>query len=140
MRARFGFALVGIILTTTGYSNCLFDARAAEEKTEKVEVGKSEEVPRVIEPGPLLEMRQQLWGQILEAKKRGAGVSNYITAFDSLEIEVKAGADEAKVKQKLMSIATSLHQQMRSSIAFKQAALYKKVSDAGNKAGSSGSG
>ncbi len=126
-------ALSGGISSSTDY------AKAADQtKTDKQE---AEGLPaRAIEAGPLKDMREKLWGQISEAKKRGVGVANYMTAFDSMEEEVKAGADEAKVKQKLMSIAHSLHGQMRSSIQLKQQALYTQVTakDAGSPGGGGG--
>lgn len=65
-----------------------------------------------VSPGPLLEARKMLWMRINLAKSEGIGTSTYITAFKSLDEEVKRGKSDAELRPRIESLARSLKDQL----------------------------
>lgn len=72
-----------------------------------------------VAPGPLQQQREQLIAKIQGAKKFGIGISTYVSAFDSLENQVKAGIAEAILKGRIESISRSLEAQIANSTQLK---------------------
>lgn len=68
-----------------------------------------------IAPGPLLEQRKKLYDTIMTAKGYGFGIGAYMSAFNSLEDSVKAGASEKDIQGRLNSIVSGLTEQLKRS-------------------------
>lgn len=68
-----------------------------------------------INGGPLALERQQLLSRIKQAGSAGIGTSGYMQAFQALEEQIKSGASEAAVSQRLDGIKRSLAEQMQRS-------------------------
>ncbi|MBY0356393.1 MAG: hypothetical protein K2W82_00210 [Candidatus Obscuribacterales bacterium] len=68
-----------------------------------------------ISGGPLAPERQQLLNSIKQAGSAGIGTSGYMQAFQALEEQIKSGASEAAVSQRLDGIKRSLAEQMQRS-------------------------
>ncbi|MBX9666109.1 MAG: hypothetical protein K2X93_00765 [Candidatus Obscuribacterales bacterium] len=79
----------------------------------------------LVHPGPCLTMRTQLLDQVNQAEKRGVGVWTYRDEFKRLNQLVDEGLPEEKIKKRIMAIVTSLHEQIRTSQAMKNAAILK---------------
>jgi hypothetical protein len=63
-------------------------------------------------PGPALEARQKLFERIQQAKAQGVGIGGYLTAFNALEDQVKAGDAEDKIRGRAESINKAVNEQI----------------------------
>src|ERR1700733_8454475 len=72
-----------------------------------------------ISPGPGESQRKALLGRIMEAKAKGIGIANYITAFQSLDESVKSGGTSADILKRVDSLNLSLDEQFKRSAILK---------------------
>lgn len=72
-----------------------------------------------VSEGPLLERRKQLFDKIQEAKRKGVGIGGYLSAFQALEEQVKAGDGEDKIGPRVDSIQRGLADQLKRSEVLK---------------------
>ncbi len=66
-------------------------------------------------PGPYQTDRQKVRNWLLEANKRGVGLTAYIPVWDDMEASVKAGEPDAAVKAKLDKICRNIGEQVKNS-------------------------
>ena len=66
-------------------------------------------------PGPYQLDRQKVRNWLLEANKRGVGLTAYIPVWDDMEASVKAGEPDAAVKAKLDKICRNIGDQVKNS-------------------------
>jgi hypothetical protein len=66
-------------------------------------------------PGPYQTDRQKVRNWLLEANKRGVGLTAYIPVWDDMEASVKAGEPDAAVKAKLDKICRNIGDQVKNS-------------------------
>jgi hypothetical protein len=66
-------------------------------------------------PGPYENDRKKVRNWLLEAKKRGVGLSAYMPVWNDMEGAVRAGASDKDVKTKLDGICRSISNQVRDS-------------------------
>lgn len=65
-----------------------------------------------VAPGPLEEARKMLWSRIKQAKSEGIGTGAYVTAFQGIEDQVKAGRQAEEIRPRIESLARSLKDQL----------------------------
>ncbi len=90
------------------------DAPAPDTEAPKAAATASADTPELA-PGPLLDQRKKLYETIMTAKGYGFGITAYMSAFNSLEDSVKAGASEKDVQNRLNSIVSGLTEQLKRS-------------------------
>lgn len=70
-------------------------------------------------PGPLLDARKSLMEDIKKAKARGVGIAGYMTAFQAIEEQVKAGTPTEQITPRIDSVKRSLADQLKRSDVLK---------------------
>ncbi len=111
------------------------NAGSAKPPTEAAPVAK-DPLCQEISPGPLLESRKALMADIKKAKAQGVGIAGYLTAFQGIEEQIKAGTPPDQLTGRIDSIKRSLTEQLKRSQLLK---VQKPAPPQGSQVSGSGS-